>query len=345
MRIDDFDFHLPEKLIAQFPASPRDACKLLVIDRKAESLSDKHFFDLKSLLKPDDVLVFNDSKVIPARLVVHPEGQADRKLEVFLLRQAAEDSDNEWFCIGKPGKALKVGKKFHLSDALNLEVLEVFADGQRRIRFSLNGKALREELDRFGLPPFPPYIRNPKASFDDYQTVYAKPEGSVAAPTAGLHFTSKLLHQLKALGVQCEFVTLHVGLGTFQPVKVAQVEQHLMHEESYYLSPQTAKRLQQAHRHGRRIIAVGTTSVRVLESTFKPKFGFIPGFGETSIYIYPGFQWKVVKGLITNFHLPKSTLLLLVSSFASKKLMQKAYNHAIHHYYRFYSFGDAMFIV
>ncbi len=246
--------------------------------------------------------------------------------------------------MGKPGKALRLDAEFNLCESLSFKVEEVFDDGRRLVKFSLAGKALKDQLFKLGAPPFPPYIKNPVASFDDYQTIYANKEGSVAAPTAGLHFTARLLKELTDAGIQLEFVTLHVGLGTFLPIKVEKIEEHKMHEEFFELDEHTASRLNKAKKEGRRIIAVGTTSVRVLESAFDG-YNFKPGIAETGIYIYPGYKWKCVSGMVTNFHLPKSSLMLLVSSFAGKELIMNAYAEAIRNKYKFYSFGDAMLIL
>lgn len=337
MEISDFDYYLPQELIASIPFEPRDACKLMCLDRADGTINHKHFYDLAGFLKKGDVLVFNDSKVIPARILFK---HANKNCEIFLTTKVGAD---EWLAIGKPGKVLQPGNEFKLSDNLSATVVEILPDGQRLIRFSLAGEMLDKALIKIGLPPFPPYIKNTKAKMEDYQTIYAANDGSVAAPTAGLHFTDSLFSKLKAQGVQLEFVTLHVGLGTFLPVKSQKVEDHLMHKEVYSLDQQVAERLNKAKAEGRRLIAVGTTAVRVLESSFTEN-GFRAGMGETDIYIYPGYKWKCVDAMITNFHLPKSTLLLLVASFAGKEFMEKAYQEAIKQHYRFYSFGDAMFI-
>ena len=252
---------------------------------------------------------------------------------------------SEWICIGKPGKRLIEQKNFSINDDLSFEVIRKEASGEMLIRFNSKAGNLDEELKLAGAPPFPPYIKNTKAGFDDYQTVYAKDEGSVAAPTAGLHFTDRLLDELREKGVQILFVTLHVGLGTFLPIKTPIVEDHKMHSEVFSLDEKTANLLNMAVKEGKRLVAVGTTSVRVLESAYDQINGFRPGFGETDIFIYPGYKWKCVGGLITNFHLPKSSLLLLVSSFGGKDRILEAYSEAIRLKYRFYSFGDAMLII
>lgn len=339
MKIADFTFDLPEELIAQEPSSPRDACKLMVLDRSAQNIHHQHFFDLTKILKPGDVLVMNDSKVLPARLFFDTNG---KKVELFLIRR---EYGNVWFAIGKPGKILQPGKIFSIADEFSFEVLEVLPDGQRKVRFLVDEEKLDGLIEKYGHTPLPPYIRHSHSKPEDYQTVYAQKSGSVAAPTAGLHFTDSLLDQLKNMGVQVLFVTLHVGLGTFLPVKSEDVEAHIMHSEFFELSSEVANELQNAVNERRRIIAVGTTSVRVLESSFDENHRFVPRFGETSIYIYPGYQWKCVSGLITNFHLPQSTLLLLTCSFGGTDFVLNAYKEAVHQKYRFYSFGDAMLIV
>jgi S-adenosylmethionine:tRNA ribosyltransferase-isomerase len=338
VHINFFNYRLSPSLIAKEPTSPRDACRLMVLDQKFKTIQDKHFFDLVALLRPGDVLVFNDSRVIPARILFTHQ---KKKIELFLIRP---QNKNTWIVLGKPGKIFRKGSIFSLHEDLQCEVLRSLSDGQKLVRFSKSGPLLEKILDQIGLAPFPPYIKNSRASFEDYQTVYAKEKGSVAAPTAGLHFTPRLLKKLKARGIQLEFVTLHVGPGTFMPVKTRTLEHHRMHSEFFTLRPQTAKRLNKARKEGQRIIAVGTTSVRVLESNFHPQLGFRDGQGETKIFIYPGYRWKCVDGLITNFHLPKSTLLALTCSFGGYDFVMKAYREAIKKRYRFYSFGDTMLI-
>lgn len=339
MRLEDFSYVLPPELIASAPVFPRDSCRLMVLDRATQTFQHQHFYDLPAFLRKGDVLIFNDSKVIPARLVFK---HGAKKVELFLLRAV---SDDQWLALCRPGKIFRVGDIFQLDAHLGFTVEEILEDGQRLVRFSRGGRELQAVLKELGKPPFPPYIKETKATFEDYQTVYAKEDGSVAAPTAGLHFTDELFERLKNKGVSVEFVTLHVGLGTFLPIKTADIQNHQMHREFYHLDEMTAKRLTAAWRAGRRLIAVGTTSVRVLETVFDPRRGFLPVTGETGIFIYPGYHWKVVQGLITNFHLPKSTLLLLTSAFAGKDFVFSAYQEAIAQKYRFYSFGDAMFIV
>jgi S-adenosylmethionine:tRNA ribosyltransferase-isomerase len=339
MKTSEFSFDLPAVLIAQTPVSPRDACKLMLVERKSGTISHYFFYELDRLLLPGDVLVFNNSKVFPARIIFEHDGKT---LELLLIRQT---SPKTWLAIGKPGKKLQPGNEFSIAPDLKAKILKIMPDGRRLISFSLYGKRLEERLCELGKAPFPPYIFSPKATLEDYQTIYASKKGSIASPTAGLHFTEKLLDRLRNKGIQTEFVTLHVGLGTFLPVKSEEIEKHVMHSEYYEIDKETSARLTHARKSGKRIIAVGTTSVRVLESTYDPLQGFKYGFGETSIYIYPGYQWQCIDGIITNFHLPKSTLLLLVSSFTGKDLIMKSYQEAIARQYRFYSFGDAMLII
>lgn len=338
MQLADFDFTLPEGLIAQEPTFPRDACRLLVADVKSHSLKDHIFRDLREMLGPNDVLVLNRSKVIPARINFEHEGRA---LEIFLL----EKEPRGWRCMVKPGKRFALNSSFTLAENVFARVDDVLEDGTRLIRFSdESGGALADEtVFTMGEMPLPPYITDSKAAFTDYQTVFAKEAGSVAAPTAGLHFTDELLADLRASGVQIEEVLLHVNRGTFLPVKTDNILDHKMHSEIYSLDEETASRLNEAVNKDKRIIAVGTTVVRVLESTYLDN-SFKSGTGSTNIFIYPGYKWRCVGGLITNFHLPKSTLLMLVASFMGKDFAFEAYTHAINRKYRFYSFGDAMFI-
>lgn len=342
MKTSLFDFDLPDSLIAQNPVEPRDACKLMIVDRQSNSISHTKFFEIGNYLKDGDVLVFNDSKVIPARINFVADGVS---AEILLIRNV---TGNIWKAIGKPGKLLKPGKKLAINKQLEAIILDKENDGLMTVEFnSLSGNAT-ELLKEAGVAPFPPYISATNASLEDYQTVYAKNEGSVASPTAGLHFTDQLLENLCRNGIQQEFVTLHVGLGTFKPIKTENIEDHVMHSEIYQIDKDTVARLTQARREGRRIIPVGTTSVRVLESYFstsesdgEPR----DVLGETSIYIYPGYKWKCAKAMVTNFHIPRSSLILLVSAFGGQELIFKAYEEAIRYKYRFYSFGDAMLII
>lgn len=338
MKTSDFNYDLPKNLIAQSPVSPRDKCKLMILDRKKREIIEKKFYEIVDFLKSGDVLVFNDTKVIPARIKCMVNG---KEVEIFLTRQI---NDRDWYAIGKPGKILRKGNRIEISDDLGLEIIDVLDDGRRLIRFSKSGEELERIIDEVGSPPYPPYIKNENISFEEYQTVYASRKGSVAAPTAGLHFTENLMNRLRRNGIQIEFVTLHVGLGTFMPIKTDDVKNHKMHTEFYELKKETANRLNGARNEGRRIIAVGTTSVRVLESTCR-KNVFCPGLGETDMFIYPGYKWKCVDGLITNFHLPKSSLLLLTCAFGGREFVLEAYEEAKSKRYRFYSFGDAMLIL
>lgn len=347
MDISLFDYHLPKELIAQKPIEPRDHSRLLVLNRSTGQLKHHYFYEITNYLTNNDVLVFNDTKVVPARLFgkkIPTGGQ----VEVFLLKPKQYDYIDlihwpfDWVAIGRP--ELKVGQQIQFSEQLQGEIKEQ-NQYERIIRFNLEGEALKNEILRLGQMPLPPYITQvSKEALAQYQTVYAKQAGAVAAPTAGFHFTESLLQQLKAKGVEQEFVTLHVGLGTFLPVKEKEIEKHQMHSEYFILSPEVAKRLNQAKASGKRIISVGTTVMRVLESCSNEDGVVIPKSDWTNLFIYPGFRFHFVDALITNFHLPKSTLLMLVSAFASRELILKAYQEAINQKYRFFSFGDAMFI-
>lgn len=338
MRTDSFDYVLPEEFIAHDPVSPRDSCRLMVLNRVRQHVEHNIFCDLKSLLRPGDVLVFNNSRVIPARLLL---SYKNRLVEVLLTKRI---NQTDWLALVRPGRIFKPGTVVQVSDALSLTVQEVRNDGQRLVRFSKGDPLQSKVLQHIGTTPYPPYIKDTKASSEDYQTVYARDEGSIAAPTAGLHFTDRLLKDLASRGVQQEFVTLHVGLGTFLPLKADKVEDHFMHYESYSLENDTAERLTEAKRNGRRIIAVGTTVIRVLEDSFDSEHSFQAGQRDTNLFIYPGYDWKCVDALITNFHLPKSSLLLLTCSFGGTDFVLRAYKEAVAQKYRFYSFGDAMFI-
>lgn len=358
MRLSEFDFNLPKNLIAQKPASPRDTCRLMVLNREKQSIRHDWFYNLGKYLKSGDVLVLNNSKVLPARLM----GKKDTggKVEVLLLRQITASA---WQClIGFVPIRQQIGLKINFGKKLSGQIIKRVGD-MAVVRFNLSGVKLMEQILKIGQAPTPPYIKikDQKSKIKNwYQTVYAKKLGSVAAPTAGMHFTNKLLAKLKKMGVQIEYITLHVGLGTFQPVKVDDIKKHKMHAEYFELDKKTAERLNAAKRAGRRIVACGTTTVRVLEhcaklfperSAAKSKGGLrqaqaiiIPRSGETDIFIYPGYKFKFVDTLLTNFHVPKSTLIMLVAAFAGKKYIDKAYKIAIKKKYRFYSFGDAMLI-
>lgn len=332
MRTASFFYNLPPKLIAQHPVKPRDRSRLLVLRRGSKKLEHLHFDDLPKLLQPNDVLVFNNSKVFKARLIGRK--LTGGKLEVFLLRAI---KTNVWeVLIG--GRGGNVGLKINFGQTLSGEIIK--QDGSIRLmRFNLSGKKLQDEIDRLGEVPLPPYIKS-NARLEQYQTVYAKTRGSVAAPTAGLHFTKKLLSALKKKGIKLEYVTLHVGLGTFAPIKTNKIEDHQIHSEWASIDSATARRLNKYKKEGRRIIAVGTTTVRTLES-----FAGRPGTRDVNLYITPGYKFKFVDAMITNFHLPQSSLLVLVSSFAGHKKIMAAYKTAINKKYRFYSFGDAMLIL
>ncbi|HHT66223.1 MAG TPA: tRNA preQ1(34) S-adenosylmethionine ribosyltransferase-isomerase QueA, partial [Clostridiales bacterium] len=333
MRVADFDYDLPEELIAQTPLEKRDESRLLVYHRCSKRLEHRVFRDIIEYLVPGDCLVINDTKVLPARLLGHREDTGGRMEFVLLSRE----QDDTWRVLVKPGKRARIGTRFVFGNGLlQAEVLSVTEEGGRIVRFFFDG-IFEEVLDKAGTMPLPPYIHEELKDQNRYQTVYAMYKGSAAAPTAGLHFTPELLHQLKETGVQIARVTLHVGLGTFRPVKSEMIQDHVMHKEVYDVSQDAADRINEAKRQGSRIVAVGTTSLRTLESIADDK-GFVkPGKGETGIFIYPGYQFKVVDALITNFHLPKSTLLMLVSALAGRDQILQAYQEAIHHRYRFFS--------
>ena len=338
MKTSDFDYNLPEELIAQTPLKDRASSKLLVMDRFTGELEHKEFRDIKDYLHKGDVLVINDTKVIPARLMGVKE-DTGAVIELLLLKDLGEDI---WECLSRPQKRLHLGTIVKFSDELSAEVVEILDEGVTRVKLLYKG-ILLEILDRLGEMPLPPYIHEKLAEKDRYNTVYAKNIGSAAAPTAGLHFTKELLEELKNEGVIITNVTLHVGLGTFRPVEVDDIKDHHMHTEYYEMSNETAKILNQAKKDGRRIIAVGTTSTRTLE-TIMNKYGeFKECSGNTDIFIFPGYEFKAIDCLITNFHLPKSTLVMLVSAFSKKEFVLNAYNEAIKNKYRFFSFGDAMF--
>ena len=338
MKTEDFDYKLPEELIAQTPLKDRSSSKLLVMDRFTGELEHKEFRDIKDYLHKGDVLVINDTKVIPARLMGVKE-DTGAVIELLLLKDLGED---KWECLSRPQKRLHIGTIVKFSDELSAEVVEILDEGVTRVKLLYKG-ILLEILDRLGEMPLPPYIHEKLEEKDRYNTVYAKNIGSAAAPTAGLHFTKELLQQLKDEGVIIANVTLHVGLGTFRPVEVDDIKDHHMHTEYYEMSKETADILNQAKKDGRRIIAVGTTSTRTLE-TIMNKYGeFKECSGNTDIFIFPGYEFKAIDCLITNFHLPKSTLVMLVSAFSKREFVLHAYEEAIKNKYRFFSFGDAMF--
>ncbi|MCH3914828.1 MAG: tRNA preQ1(34) S-adenosylmethionine ribosyltransferase-isomerase QueA [Acidaminococcaceae bacterium] len=337
MQVSDFNYELPKELIAQHPMEPRDHSRLLVVNKDTGDLEHKHFYDLPEYLRPGDLLVFNDTRVIPARL--HGFKSTGARVEVFLLTRI---NGTDWEVLVKPGRRVQPGTIVKFSDELSCEILEKTDFGGRIARFIFTG-IFEEILDRLGETPLPPYITEPLKDKERYQTVYSRERGSAAAPTAGLHFTKELLKKIKDMGVEEVFVTLHVGLGTFRPVSEDTVEDHKMHSEFYTITPEAAQAINNAKKAGRRIVAVGTTSVRTLEAagiTGEIK----PGGNWTKIFIYPGFQFKFVDALVTNFHLPQSTLLMLVSALATREIMLNTYKIAVEEKYRFFSFGDAMFI-
>lgn len=340
MKTSDFDYYLPEELIAQTPVYPRDSSRLLVYDRKKDCIEHKTFHDIKSYLKEGDVLVRNNTKVLPARLFAFtPNGG---RVEVLLLKRF---DLTEWEVLVKPGKKAKPGAKLVISEELSLEVLSnVEESGGRRVKFFFDG-VFEDIISRLGEMPLPPYITEKLKDRDRYQTVYANVSGSAAAPTAGLHFTPELLKEIEDMGVEVVDVLLHVGLGTFRPVKVDDVNNHHMHSEYFEVSKESADKINKAKAEGRRIIAVGTTSVRTLESATNEKGEVIPQKADTDIFIYPGYKFKCVDALITNFHLPKSTLIMLVSALSSREKTLDIYNTAVEERYRFFSFGDACMIL
>ena len=341
MKVTEFDYELPEELIAQTPIKKRDESRLMVLNRKEQTIEHKIFKDIIDYLKPGDVLVRNNTKVIPARLYGKKETGA--KVEFLLLNNIEGDI---WESIVRPGNKLHVGTKVIFGDGiLEAEILEVMPGGTRKVEFKYEG-IFNEILDKIGLMPLPPYIHESLKEKDRYQTVYAKYEGSAAAPTAGLHFTPELLEKIQEKGVEIANVTLHVGIGTFRPVKEDTVEAHKMHSEHFYIKQEDVDKINKAKQEGRRVIAVGTTSCRVLESIADENTGMVkPIEDDTEIFIYPGYKFKCIDGLITNFHLPQSTLLMLVSALAGKEYIMKAYKEAVKEKYRFFSFGDAMFIM
>ena len=339
MKLSDFDYELPEELIAQTPISKRDTSRLMILDKKTGEITHKHFHDIIHELNKGDVLVLNDTKVIPARLIGTKE-ETGAVIELLLLKDLGE---NIWECLSRPAKRLKEGTIVTFSPKLKAKVVEKREEGIVRVQLIYNG-ILMEILDELGEMPLPPYIHEKLQDKDRYQTVYAKNIGSAAAPTAGLHFTKELLDELKNKGVEILFITLHVGLGTFRPVEVENVLEHHMHSEFYQMSKDVADKLNLAKKEGRKIVAVGTTSVRTLETIMHKYHEFRECSGNTDIFIYPGFEFQAIDGLITNFHLPKSTLLMLVSALSSREIILHAYKIAVEEKYRFFSFGDAMFI-
>ncbi|RHM61165.1 MULTISPECIES: tRNA preQ1(34) S-adenosylmethionine ribosyltransferase-isomerase QueA [Coprobacillaceae] len=340
MKLSEFDFDLPEELIAQHPVKKRDTSRLMVVDRETGSIEHKHFYDIVDYLKPGDVLVRNNTKVIPARLFGIKE-ETNGHVEVLLLKELKKDT---WECLCGNARIVKMNTVISFGEGLlKAKCIEIKDEGIRVFEMIYDG-IFYEILDQLGTMPLPPYIKEKLADKDRYQTVYAKIEGSAAAPTAGLHFTDEINQKIIDKGVTILEVTLHVGLGTFRPVKVDNVLEHHMHSEYYMIEPDVADALNKAKAEGRRIIAVGTTSTRTLEANMQKYGKFTATHENTDIFIYPGYQYKAIDCLITNFHLPKSTLLMLISAFASKELIFKAYHEAIQEKYRFFSFGDSMFI-
>lgn len=341
MKVSDFKYELPEELIAQEPVKERDLSRLMVLDRKTGTIEHRIFKDTVNFINKGDCLVLNDTRVIPARLLGRRE-DTNGKIEFVLLRKLKEDV---WEVILKPGRRAKQGSRFIFGDGiLKAEIMGIVNEGNRVVRFEHDG-VFEEVLERVGVIPLPPYIKMQLDNPERYQTIYARKSGSAAAPTAGLHFTENLLRELQEKGVEIAHVTLHVGLGTFRPVKVTDVEKHRMHEEYFSIDEPACMKINAARKKGFRIIAVGTTSCRVLE-TVSDENGFVkPQSGWTDIFIYPGYRFKAVDSLITNFHLPESTLIMLVCAFAGKDFIFKAYSEAIKERYRFFSFGDAMLIL
>ncbi len=340
MKTEDFDYNLPEELIAQHPSQKRDQCKMMVVNRKNGNIEHKIFSDIIDYLKEGDTLVLNDTKVLPARLMGIKE-ETKAHIEVLLLKENKKD---HWECLVKPAKRVKVGTIIDFGEGLlKAECTFVGEEGIRHFKFSYQG-VFYEILDQLGTMPLPPYIREQLKDKDRYQTVYAKNIGSAAAPTAGLHFTKELLQKIEQKGIHICSITLHVGLGTFRPVNVEDVTKHTMHSEFYSMSKEVAEHLNQMKKEGKRIIAIGTTTTRTLETIMKKYHQFQECSGWTNIFIYPGFKYEAIDGLITNFHLPKSTLIMLVSAFASKEIILNAYKIAVTKKYQFFSFGDCMFI-
>ena len=340
MKVSDFNYNLPKELIAQVPIKNRDQSRLMVLDRKNKTIEHKIFKDIIDYLQPGDCLVRNNTKVIPARLYGVKE-ETGANVEFLLLKRIDGDI---WEVMVKPGKKLMPGVRVEFGNGLlKAEVLEKLEGGNRKVNFEYNG-IFNEILNEIGLMPLPPYIHEKLKEKDRYQTVYAKYEGSAAAPTAGLHFTDELFEKLKEKGVEVANVTLHVGIGTFRPVKVENIEEHDMHSEHFYIKAEDAEKINKAKREGHRVIAVGTTSCRVLESVADDN-GYVKEVeGDTNIFIYPGYKFKCLDALITNFHLPESTLIMLVSALAGKDFIMQAYGEAVKEQYKFFSFGDAMFI-
>ena len=340
MKVSDFDFYLPEELIAQHPLEKRDASRLMVLDKNSGNIEHKSFHDIIDYLNKGDTLVLNNTRVMPARLIGEKE-ETGGKIEFLLLRRIEGD---KWECLAKPGKRAKVGQRFTFGEGkLKCEVVDKIEEGNIIIEFSYDG-IFEQVLDELGEMPLPPYITEKLDDRERYQTVYSKEKGSAAAPTAGLHFTNELLEEIKSKGINIAYLTLHVGLGTFRPVKVDDINEHIMHSEYYHLDKENAEIINETKKRGNKVIAVGTTSTRTLE-TIGDENGFVrEQSGWTDIFIYPGYKYRVIDQLITNFHLPESTLIMLVSALAGKENVMNAYNIAVNEKYRFFSFGDSMFI-
>lgn len=352
MLISEYDYNLPEELIAQMPADKRDNSRMMVLNRKDRTISHKHFYDIVDLIEPNTLLVMNNTKVLPARLIGHKDTGA--KIEVFLLKQNSkmQDEHENWEVLIKPSKRVKPDTIIKISDELSVRAIKRLEEnGEWLVELIFNGNNVLDVLHRNGNIPLPPYIERKipnedlkKLDFERYQTVYAKDEGSVAAPTAGLHFTKEILKKLENKGIELAYVTLNVGLGTFRPVQCENVENHKMHSETFEISEKAAEQINRAKAEGKKIVAVGTTTVRTLETAYK-KFGCIKACHDHSeLFIYPPYEFKVIDNLITNFHLPKSTLLMLVSALAGKDFIFEAYKEAIENKYRFFSYGDCMYI-
>lgn len=340
MKVSDFDFYLPEELIAQHPLQNRDEARLMVLDKNSGNIEHKVFRDIAEYLEEGDCLVLNDTRVLPARLFGTKEGSGG-KMEFLLLKRTDKDS---WETLVKPGRRAQVGARFVFGNGeLKAEVVGMGEEGSRIVRFEYEG-IFEEVLDRLGQMPLPPYIKEKLEDKEMYQTVYSREQGSAAAPTAGLHFTEELLERIEERGVKLAFLTLHVGLGTFRPMKAENIDEHVMHSEYYSLSKENADIINSCKERGKRVIAVGTTSTRTLETIGGEDNRVREQSGWTDIFIYPGYRFRIVDALITNFHLPKSTLLMLVSALASRDIIMKAYEAAVKERYRFFSFGDAMFI-
>lgn len=341
MKTSDFFYELPQELIAQTPVEPRNSSRLMVLNKETGAIEHRIFKDLPEYLKPGDCLILNDTRVIPAR-IYGTKVDTGTYVEFLLLKQS---ENNVWECLCKPGKRAKIGTKFIFGNNLvECEVIDITEDGNRIIKFDCDSKEIYTILDSIGKMPLPPYITQELKNGERYQTVYSKERGSAAAPTAGLHFTKEMLEEIKNMGVSIGYVTLHVGLGTFRPVKVDDVTNHKMHSEHYHISRETADLINETKKNGGRVISVGTTSTRTLESVASKNGCICEDDDDTSIFIYPGYEFKCIDALITNFHLPESTLIMLISAFAGYDNVMNAYKVAVDEKYRFFSFGDAMFI-